>query len=82
MNALILTLLMMAAVFFLVLLLLYGLTAEQRQMQKRFDTMTSQGNFDLASITKVKKNRNKSDHKVLKKIENDLAMSGILIRQS
>lgn len=82
MNALILTILMMAAVFFLVLLLLYGLTAEQRQMKKRFDTMTSLGNFDLASITKVKRNRNKSDHQVLKKLENDLAMSGILIRPS
>ena len=82
MNALIVTLLIMIMVFFLVLLLLYAISADQRQMQTRFETMTSLGNFDLASRKKVKKNRDKSKHKVLKKLENDLAMSGILIRPS
>lgn len=82
MNALIVTLLIMITVFFLVLLLLYAISTDQRQMKTRFETMTSLGNFDLASRKKVKKNRDKSKHKVLKKLENDLSMSGILIRPS
>ncbi len=82
MNAIMVTLLIMITVFFLVLLLLYALSAEQRQMQKRFAAMTSHGNTDLANLKKVKRDRDKSKHKVLKKLENDLAMSGILIRPS
>lgn len=82
MNALIVTLLIMIMVFFLVLLLLYAVSADQRQMQKRFETLTSLGSFDLTSRKKEKRNRDKPKHKVLKKLENDLAMSGILIRPS
>ncbi|MEO1816479.1 MAG: type II secretion system F family protein [Acetobacterium sp.] len=82
MNALMVTLLIMIMVFFLVLLLLYALTADQRQMQKRFEAMTSLRNADLESLKKVKRNRDKSKHKVLKNLENDLSMSGILIRPS
>lgn len=82
MNAMIVTLLIMIMVFFLVLLLLYAISADQRQMQKRFDAMTSLASLDLASLKKVKRNREKSKHKVLKKLENDLAMSGIKIRSS
>ncbi len=82
MNAVLLTLLVMIMVFFLVLLLLYAVTADQRQMRKRFETMTSLSHSDLASLRKIKKNRDKPKHKVLKKLENDLAMSGILIRPS
>jgi tight adherence protein B len=82
MNALMVTLLIMITVFFLVLLLLYALSADQRQMQKRFEAMTSLRNADLESLKKVKRNRDKSKHKVLKKLENDLSMSGILIRPS
>ncbi len=76
------TLLMMISVFFLVLLLLYAISADQRQMQKRFDAMTNLRSSDLATLKKVKSNRDKSKHKVLKKLENDLSMSGILIRPS
>lgn len=76
------TLLMMISVFFLVLLLLYAISADQRQMQKRFDAMTNLRSLDLATLKKVKSNRDKSKHKVLKKLENDLSMSGILIRPS
>ena len=76
------TLLIMITVFFLVLLLLYALSADQRQMQKRFEAMTSLRNADLESLKKVKRNRDKSKHKVLKNLENDLSMSGILIRPS
>ncbi len=82
MNAIMVTLLIMITVFFLVLLLLYALSAEQRQMQKRFEAMTSEGNSDLENLKKVKRNRDKSKHKVLKKLGNDLSMSGILIRPS
>jgi tight adherence protein B len=82
MNALMVTLLIMITVFFLVLLLLYALSADQRQMQKRFEAMTSLRNADLESLKKVKRNRDKSKHKVLKNLENDLSMSGILIRPS
>jgi tight adherence protein B len=72
----------MITIFFLVLLLLYAISADQRQMQKRFEAMTSEGNSDLENLKKVKRNRDKSKHKVLKKLENDLSMSGILIRPS
>jgi tight adherence protein B len=72
----------MITVFFLVLLLLYAISADQRQMQKRFAAMTSPGNTDLENLKKVKRDRDKSKHKVLKKLENDLSMSGILIRPS
>ncbi|MBC3899550.1 type II secretion system F family protein [Acetobacterium malicum] len=82
MNAIMVTLLMMISVFFLVLLLLYAISADQRQMQKRFDAMTNLRSSDLATLKKVKSNRDKSKHKVLKKLENDLSMSGILIRPS
>lgn len=82
MNALMVTLLIMITVFFLVLLLLYAMTTNQRQMQKRFDAMTSLGISDLSQLKKTKRQRSKSKHKVLKKLENDLAMSGILIRPS
>jgi len=82
MNALMITLLIMITVFFLALLLLYALSADKRQMQKRFDAMTNLRNSDLASLKKVKSNRDKPKHKVLKKLENDLSMSGILIRPS
>lgn len=82
MNAIMVTLLIMITVFFLVLLLLYAISADQRQMQKRFAAMTSHGNTDLANLKKVKRDRDKSKHKVLKKLENDLSMSGILIRPS
>ncbi|MDK2943052.1 MAG: tight adherence protein [Acetobacterium sp.] len=82
MNAIIVTLLIMITIFFLVLLLLYAISADQRQMQKRFEAMTSEGNSDLENLKKVKRNRDKSKHKVLKKLENDLSMSGILIRPS
>lgn len=82
MNAIMVTLLMMISVFFLVLLLLYAISADQRQMQKRFDAMTNLRSLDLATLKKVKSNRDKSKHKVLKKLENDLSMSGILIRPS
>ncbi|WP_373484183.1 type II secretion system F family protein [Acetobacterium sp.] len=82
MNAIMVTLLIMITVFFLVLLLLYAISADQRQMKKRFEAMISQRNSDLASLEKVKRNRDKSKHKVLKKLENDLSMSGILIRPS
>jgi len=82
MNAIMVTLLIMITVFFLVLLLLYALSADQRQMQKRFEAMTSQRSSDLENLKKVKRNRDKSKHKVLKKLENDLSMSGILIRPS
>lgn len=82
MNAIMVTLLMMITVFFLVLLLLYAISADQRQMQKRFDAMTNLRSSDLATLKKVKSNRDKSKHKVLKKLENDLSMSGILIRPS
>lgn len=82
MNAIMVTLLMMISVFFLVLLLLYAISADQRQMQKRFDAMTNLRSSDLATLKKAKSNRDKSKHKVLKKLENDLSMSGILIRPS
>lgn len=82
MNAIMITLLIMITVFFLVLLLLYAVSADQRQMQKRFAAMTSPGNTDLENLKKVKRDRDKSKHKVLKKLENDLLMSGILIRPS
>lgn len=82
MNAIIITLLIMVTVFFLVLLLLYVISADQRQMQKRFEAMTSQKSLDLENLKKVKRDRDKSKHKVLKKLENDLSMSGILIRPS
>jgi len=82
MNAIIVTLLIMITIFFLVLLLLYAISADQRQMQKRFEAMTSEGNSDLENLKKVKRNRDKSKHKVLKKLGNDLSMSGILIRPS
>ncbi|PKM74706.1 MAG: type II secretion protein F [Firmicutes bacterium HGW-Firmicutes-17] len=82
MNAIMVTLLIMITVFFLVLLLLYAISADQRQMQKRFAAMTSPGNTDLENLKKVKRDRDKSKHKVLKKLENDLSMSGILIRPS
>ncbi|MDD3307390.1 MAG: type II secretion system F family protein [Acetobacterium sp.] len=82
MNAIIITLLIMVTVFFLVLLLLYVISADQRQMQKRLEEMTSQRSSDLENLKKVKRNRDKSKHKVLKKLENDLSMSGILIRPS
>lgn len=82
MNALMVTLLIMITVFFLVLLLLYAMTTNQRQMQKRFDAMTSLGMSDLGQLKKAKRQRSKSKHKVLRKLENDLAMSGILIRPS
>lgn len=82
MNAIIVTLLIMITIFFLVLLLLYAISADQRQMQKRFEAMISEGNSDLEDLKKVKRNRDKSKHKVLKKLENDLSMSGILIRPS
>lgn len=82
MNAIMVTLLMMISVFFLVLLLLYAISADHRQMQKRFDAMTNLRSSDLATLKKVKSNRDKSKHKVLKKLENDLSMSGILIRPS
>jgi tight adherence protein B len=72
----------MITIFFLVLLLLYAISADQRQMQKRFEAMTSEGNSDLENLKKVKRNRDKSKHKVLKKLGNDLSMSGILIRPS
>jgi tight adherence protein B len=76
------TLLIMITVFFLVLLLLYTMTTNQRQMQKRFDAMTSLGMSDLNQLKKAKRQRSKSKHKVLRKLENDLSMSGILIRPS
>lgn len=82
MNAILVTMLIMITVFFLVLLLLYAISADQRQMQKRLEAMANLRNSDLASLKKVKKNRDKSKHKVLKKLENDLSMSGILIRPS
>nr|WP_320025959.1 type II secretion system F family protein [uncultured Acetobacterium sp.] len=82
MNALIVTLLIMVTVFFLVLLVLYRISADQRQMQKRFDGVTSLGKSDFTSLIKIKRNRDKSKHKIFKKLENDLAMSGILIRPS
>jgi tight adherence protein B len=76
------TLMIMITVFFLVLLLLYTMTTNQRQMQKRFDAMTSLGMSDLNQLKKAKRQRSKSKHKVLRKLENDLSMSGILIRPS
>ncbi|PKM60076.1 MAG: type II secretion protein F [Firmicutes bacterium HGW-Firmicutes-4] len=82
MNALMVTLMIMITVFFLVLLLLYTMTTNQRQMQKRFDAMTSLGMSDLNQLKKAKRQRSKSKHKVLRKLENDLSMSGILIRPS
>ncbi len=82
MNAVIITLLIMITVFFLVLLLLYAVSADQRQMQKRLSEITYSGSLDLANLKKVKRNRDKSKHKLLKKLENDLSMSGILIRPS
>lgn len=82
MNAIIVTLLMMLTVFFLVLLLLYAISADQRQMQKRFNGLTSLSATDLTNLKKARKSREKSKHKVLKKLENDLSMSGILIRPS
>lgn len=82
MNAILVTMLIMITVFFLVLLLLYAISTDQRQMQKRLEAMANLRNSDLASLKKVKKNRDKSKHKVLKKLENDLSMSGILIRPS
>lgn len=82
MNALMVTLLIMITVFFLVLLLLYAMTTNQRQMQKRFDAMTSLGMSDLNQLKKAKRQRSKSKHKVLRRLENDLSMSGILIRPS
>lgn len=82
MNAILVTMLIMITVFFLVLLLLYAISTDQRQMQKRLEAMANLRNSDLASLKKVKKNRDKSKYKVLKKLENDLSMSGILIRPS
>lgn len=82
MNAILVTMLIMITVFFLVLLLLYAISTDQRQMQERLEAMANLRNSDLASLKKVKKNRDKSKHKVLKKLENDLSMSGILIRPS
>ncbi|OXS25384.1 MAG: hypothetical protein BI182_09360 [Acetobacterium sp. MES1] len=82
MNAIIVTFLIMLTVFFLVLLLLYAISADQRQMQKRFNGLTSLSATDLTNFKKTRKSREKSKHKVLKKLENDLSMSGILIRPS
>ncbi len=82
MNAIIVTFLIMLTVFFLVLLLLYAISADQRQMQKRFNGLTSLSATDLTNLKKARKSREKSKHKVLKKLENDLSMSGILIRPS
>ncbi|WP_303867474.1 type II secretion system F family protein [Acetobacterium wieringae] len=82
MNAIIITFLIMLTVFFLVLLLLYAISADQRQMQKRFNGLTNLSTADLTNLKKARKNREKSKHKVLKKLENDLSMSGILIRPS
>jgi tight adherence protein B len=58
------------------------MTTNQRQMQQRFDAMTSLGMTDLGQQKKAKRQGKKSKHKVLKKLENDLSMSGILIRPS
>lgn len=82
MNVVMVTLLIMITVFFLVFLLLFIASADQRQMQKRLKTMTNLRVSDLDSMKKAKQNRDKSKHKLLKKLENDLSMSGILIRPS
>ena len=65
MNAVIITLLIMITVFFLVLLLLYAASADQRQMQKRLSEITHSGSLELANLKKVKRNRDKSIHKML-----------------
>ena len=53
MNAVIITLLIMITVFFLVLLLLYAVSADQRQMQKRLSEITYSGSLELANLKKV-----------------------------
>lgn len=83
MNALILALLITVCVFILVFSVMYALFANKRLMQKRIEGVSAKSNVDLINqkIRRKKlKNQGDSKSRALLKLENDLFMSGILIR--
>lgn len=85
MNAFSIALIVAAGVFVLVLTLLSFLFREKRHMQNRIDKITDLHKVDLLAQIKQKRKRNGVDDskiKMLKKLENDLSMSGILMRPS
>lgn len=83
MNAFVLTLLISSGIFILVFTTMYTLFSDKRLMHKRMDDISSINKADLIAQkirNKKRKNQNESKFIILKKLENDLAMSGILIR--
>lgn len=85
MNALLFALIITVAVFVFVLTLLSFLQREKRQVQKRIDTIAAANKVDLRLQQKLQRKRGGADDsklKMLKRLENDLSMSGILIRPS
>ena len=85
MNAFSIALIVAAGVFVLVLTLLSFLFREKRHMQNRIDKITDLHKVDLLAQIKQKRKQagvDDSKIKMLKKLENDLSMSGILMRPS
>ncbi|MBC3888942.1 hypothetical protein GH810_11520 [Acetobacterium paludosum] len=85
MNVILITLVISLGVFILVLTTMHTLLADKRLIHERIDKITALNKIELLAQRREKKKKEGRDGqklKMLKRLENDLSMSGILIKPS